>query len=141
MIRLVLGPLQRDQIEQAARTALPRECCGLLEGVRDGSAILVSHVHATRNMATENDRFEIDPTEQFQRLRAARAAGREIVGCYHSHPDGASALSVQDRKGAGEKGFVWMVVALSGDSTCAIRGYLDDGADFVPLELVSPAQA
>jgi proteasome lid subunit RPN8/RPN11 len=141
MIRLVLGPVQRAQIEQAARAALPSECCGLIEGIRDADAIHVSHVHATRNIAAQCDRFEIDPAEHFALLRAARAARREIVGCYHSHPNGESALSERDHKGAGEKGFVWLVVALGKDSPCEIRGYLDDGAGFAPLELVSPAQA
>jgi proteasome lid subunit RPN8/RPN11 len=141
MTRLVLGLELRRQIERQARAALPRECCGLIEGIREVGTIHARHVHATRNIAAENDRFEIDPADHFALLRAARASRSEIVGCYHSHPDGGTDLSARDRHGAGEQGFVWLVVALDKDLRCEFRGYLDDGAAFAPLHLVPAARS
>ena len=43
-----------------------------------------------RNLADTPDRFEIDPAEQIKLMRALRGAGREIIGCYHSHPNGSA---------------------------------------------------
>jgi proteasome lid subunit RPN8/RPN11 len=109
---LLLSNAQRARIEREARAAFPRECCGLLEGVRGGGAIRVVALHAARNLSPDNDRFEIDPADHFAALRAARANGHEIVGCYHSHPNGKPEPSARDGEGAWEGGFVWLIAAI-----------------------------
>ncbi|MBV9993225.1 MAG: M67 family metallopeptidase [Alphaproteobacteria bacterium] len=105
-----------------ARAAHPRECCGLLEGT--GKA--VTALHPARNLADAPDRFEIDPALQFR----LRREGRNIVGCYHSHPDGAAEPSPRDAQAASQAGFVWLIVG--GD---ALGAFVWDGARFERLEL------
>ena len=73
--------------------------------------------HPTRNLATRPDRFEIDPAAQFALLRRLRGSGREIVGCYHSHPNGAAEFSACDREGAFESDFLWLVAAITAGAT------------------------
>ena len=70
----------------------PRECCGLIEGERHGDTAVAVALHATRNLAEASDRFAIDPAAQFALLRALRGTGRDIIGCYHSHPNGHANL-------------------------------------------------
>ena len=137
MMRLVLAPRLCAQIAEAARTAFPRECCGLIEGVRDGDTVRVGALHATRNIAGPDNRFEIDPAEHFALLRKARGTARAIVGCYHSHPNGVSEPSALDRKMCGETGFIWLVIGVSATATLVPRAFCDDGLRFVPLELVT----
>jgi len=102
----------RAHIASEARRAYPRECCGLLEGVRDAAGVAVTAAHAARNLSERPDRFEIDPADQFRILRAARARGTAIVGCYHSHPNGLSTPSPHDRAAAAEEHFIWVIAAL-----------------------------
>lgn len=120
---MILAPALRERILAEARAAFPRECCGLLEG--DGARIAA--IHPTRNLATEPDRFEIDPAEQFRLLRA----GRRIVGCYHSHPGGLAEPSPRDAERASEAGFLWLIAAQE------VRGFVWDGARFAPVALAS----
>lgn len=103
----------RAQIEGEARAALPGECCGLIEGRRDGGGgrVVAVAVHPARNIGGGDDRFEIDPADHIRMLRAARARGTEIVGCYHSHPNGRAEPSARDLAGAAEEGFVWVIAA------------------------------
>ena len=108
-----LPPALRARIAQEARAAFPHECCGLIEGVR-GEARATA-LHPTKNLATESDRFEIDPAEHIALLRALRGSGREIVGCYHSHPNGRAELSPRDRACIMDDGFIWLVAAIVGD--------------------------
>ena len=103
MTALLLSPSQRAQIEREARAAYPRECCGLLEGLREGDAIRIAALHPARNLSSDKDRFEIAPADHFAALRAARAKGRAIVGCYHAHPNGKSEPSARDAEGALEQ--------------------------------------
>ena len=73
-------------------------------------------LHPTTNLAPELDRFEIDPAAHLQLLRALRGSEREIVGCYHSHPNGRMEPSERDSEGMRDDGFVWVIAAITGHS-------------------------
>lgn len=111
---LLLARAGAEAIRDAALAAAPRECCGLIEGVREGGMVRATAIHPARNLAGGGvrDRFVIDPEVQFRLLRALRGTGREIVGCYHSHPEGAAVPSAADLEGAGEDGFIWLIAGL-----------------------------
>jgi proteasome lid subunit RPN8/RPN11 len=133
-VALVLPQALRAQIEAEARAAFPRECCGLIEGRRAGDAIHVAALHPARNLSTNADRFEIDPADHFRALHAARATGREIVGCYHSHPNGIAEISARDRDGAMDDDFVWLVCAVTAEKT-RIAGFMREKGQFGALDL------
>ncbi len=124
-VTLRLPEALRAQIMMAARAAYPGECCGLLLGHRGAVANLVA-LHPARNLQSRNDRFEIAPEDHFAALKRARSEGLEIIGCYHSHPDGAARPSATDLAGASEQDFIWLIAAgdalaafvYSGDSFC-----------------------
>ncbi len=139
MTHLIFDSGLREQIEAQAHAAFPRECCGLIEGTRNHDVVKASTLHATRNVATEADRFEIDPAEHIRLLREARAAGREIVGCYHSHPNGRADLSARDREHADEEGFVWLIISLSAPGVeVLLRAFIVANGNFEPLSFASP---
>jgi desampylase len=114
---LFLLPALRDRIVVEARAAVPRECCGLIEGTCEGDMARALAIHPVRNLARESDRFELDPAEHFRLLRELRGTGREIIGCYHSHPNGWPELSARDRENAGEDDFLWLIGASSADGS------------------------
>ena len=109
MTRVALPGNLRAQILQEAREAFPRECCGLVEGSRSEGAFLVAALHSARNLASAPDRFELAPEDHFRALKAARANGRDLIGCYHSHPNGRAEPSATDKAGAGEENFLWLI--------------------------------
>lgn len=123
---LLLDDALQARIAQDARAAFSRECCGLLEGVRDGDAVRVTALHPSSNLAADSDRFEIDPALQFRLLRE----GRTVVGCYHSHPGGQAEPSPRDAEGAGESGFVWLIAGADG-----LGAFVWDGARFRRLAI------
>jgi proteasome lid subunit RPN8/RPN11 len=100
-----------EQIRQEAAIAAPRECCGLVEGQREEGLFLVTALHPACNLAIEDDRFDIDPRDHLAAVKLARARGRQIIGCYHSHPGGAARPSPRDAAGAGEEKFLWLIAA------------------------------
>jgi proteasome lid subunit RPN8/RPN11 len=119
------------QIRAAAHEAYPGECCGLLEGTRDGDGFRVTALHPARNLAASPDRFEIDPADHFAAHKTARAAGHVLIGCYHSHPDAKAQPSTTDLAGAGAENFLWLIA--SNDDLAAfvyLRGVFT-GADWV----------
>jgi len=109
-------------IVDAAESAYPRECCGLLIGRNDGAAsVIVTRVVESPNV-TEGpgrDRFEIDPQIRFNVMReldeaAANGNGarHRIIGHYHSHPDHPAQPSETDLKMAYEPDLVWLITSV-----------------------------
>jgi len=110
-MKLILPSDLRARIEQESHAAFPRECCGLIEGLRDGDSFRVTALHPARNLAMQADRFDIDPRDHLAAAKMARARGNRIIGCYHSHPDGAARPSPRDAAGAEEENFLWLIAA------------------------------
>ncbi len=94
-------------VAEAARDN-PREVCGLLLGV-DGRVVAA---RPAENIAIEPERyFEVHPKALIDAQRAARGGGPQIMGYYHSHPNGRREPSETDRKRAAGDGKVWAIVS------------------------------
>lgn len=87
----------------------------------------------------DSDRFEIDPADHFAAIRAARANEHEIVGCYHSHPNGKAEPSARDAEGAWDEGFIWLIAAASA-SAVSLHGFTRRTGGWQPLELKEIAE-
>lgn len=69
------------------------ECCGVLGGSGGLIARIFQATNAAANPATA---YEIEPVELFSLIREIRAAGLELAGIYHSHPNGKNEPSRRD---------------------------------------------
>lgn len=134
--RIVLSDALAGAIRAAARAAYPFEACGLLIGRIMGSACVIERVAASANVAAGDKRreFEIDPKLQFMLMRELRGTDRDIVGVYHSHPNGAAAPSATDAARAFDRGFIWII---AGGAEIAAYIALGDVQRFRRLEIVS----
>lgn len=111
----------------AATRAYPFECCGLLVGRSESHTWQIAEIHESDNLAENRAcRFEIDPALQFRLLRILRVTARAVVGCFHSHPDGAPAPSATDLEGALEDGFLWLVLGGNPDKGFTIGAFVFD---------------
>lgn len=114
----------------AAAAASDDEICGLLLGHP-------VEARACRNVHPEPARhFEIDPTVLLRAYREARAGGRAVIGCYHSHPSGGIVPSATDAAHAAPDGTIWLIVA--GGDAGAWRAVADGPVHgrFEPVRLV-----
>ncbi len=96
-------------LDEIARRALDSavEVCGLLLG----SDVKVTEVVHCRNVATDPAAaFEIDPGQLIAALKATRAGGPQVLGCYHSHPGGVPEPSPRDAADAAPNGWLWVIV-------------------------------
>ena len=134
LTKLILPVDLRAQFAAEASAAFPHECCGLIEGVREGGGARALALHPTANFSEHPDSFEIDPTAHLRLMRELRGSGREIVGCYHSHPRGLPVPSQRDREQGGSEDFVWLIAALAGEAA-APEFSAFEGMDFRPLAL------
>ncbi|WP_421837012.1 Mov34/MPN/PAD-1 family protein [Novosphingobium sp.] len=105
---LTLTPQAHAAILAAAAQAAPREACGLLLGFGNH----IETAQAAANVHPEPARhFEIDPAALIAAHKAARAGGPELVGYFHSHPNGLARPSATDAASASGDGRIWAIAA------------------------------
>lgn len=147
---LVLTSRERARIAALVRASYPHEACGVLVGRREGAGeaerVLVLELEPARNTVVEADperaheRYELDPSDFLRCDAKARAAGLEIVGIWHSHPDRSPRPSQADRVGAWE-GWSYVIASVGAEGLRELRSWkLSDGA-FREEPLETPAVA
>jgi len=100
-VTLRLAGALAEEIRRHGEAAYPAECCGVLVGRAEAEAKeVVRLARAVNRRADDPHRYLIAP-DDLRRLEAeVRAAGQEIVGYYHSHPDHPARPSAYDTEHA-----------------------------------------
>jgi proteasome lid subunit RPN8/RPN11 len=100
----------RIQLQRACEAAYPRECCGVLLGITDGTRLIVRRVISTVNAVSTIGGFAI-PDHEMRRVRLLAAEwGLPIVAVFHSHPSGSTELSSSDRAALAHSEWPWVIV-------------------------------
>ena len=81
--------------------------------------------NAARNPATE---YEIAPKELFHLTREIRAAGLQLLGIYHSHPNGKNEPSARDIEQAYYPDVAYFIISPLADAEKPVRAFaISDG--------------
>jgi proteasome lid subunit RPN8/RPN11 len=96
------------------------ECCGLLAG-RDG---VIRRIFPAAN-AAENPvtSYEIAPKEIFDLMREMRAEDIEMLGIYHSHPNGKNEPSPRDIDQAYYSEAAYFIISPLGGAKKPVRAF------------------
>jgi proteasome lid subunit RPN8/RPN11 len=97
-LHLTLAAQALEAVHAHAAEAVPEECCGFLLGRPVAGGASVEAVLPARNEAPGDraSRYLISPEAVLLARRRARELGLEVVGYYHSHPDGTAEPSGHD---------------------------------------------
>ena len=78
-----------DLMVAHAEKIFPNECCGAMLGKIDGDSKTVTKAVAIENSYTgaQGARYELRPEDLLKADREARAAGLDLIGIFHSHPN------------------------------------------------------
>jgi proteasome lid subunit RPN8/RPN11 len=110
-----------DEMVAHARAELPNECCGMVGG-RDGEASVVIRV---ANAAASPLRYEMDPQEQYDALKAIEDEGGELLAIYHSHTKSAAYPSQTDvNQAVAWPEQIYLIVSLADADAPDVKGYL-----------------
>lgn len=129
-------PALRQQLAAFVVRGYPHETCGLLLGRPSGATgdntatDIVRLTHAANlNAERARDRYELDPADFLRGDREAAAAGLEIAGIWHSHPDHPARPSRTDLEAAWE-GYSYVIVSVSRDGVQEVRSWRLAGGRF-----------
>jgi proteasome lid subunit RPN8/RPN11 len=110
-----------DEMVAHAREDLPNECCGMIGG-REGEA---SSVIRVENSAASPLRYEMDPQEQYNALKAIEDDGGELLGIYHSHTKSAAYPSQTDvNQAVAWPEQIYVIVSLADEDAPDVKAYL-----------------
>jgi proteasome lid subunit RPN8/RPN11 len=108
----------------------PHECCGVLLGRAHAGTNQVERLVRAGNTRTDSahNRYHIAPTELIRIQREGRAAGLDIVGFYHSHPDHPAQWSPTDFAEAHWLGCSYVITAIEQGRAAATNSFHLEGA-------------
>jgi proteasome lid subunit RPN8/RPN11 len=118
-------------IRAHAEETYPHECCGVLLGIMDADARIVTSTARcgnTRNDSPHN-RYHIDPKELVRIQREGRERGEDIVGFYHSHPDHPARWSQTDLAEAHWIGCSYMITSVEKGKAAVTNSFELAGTD------------
>jgi proteasome lid subunit RPN8/RPN11 len=125
-----------EAIKTHGAEGYPNEICGILVGPRGSRT--ATEAKRAHNIIVERarDRYEIDPRDHIRIQREADAAGHDIVGYYHSHPDHPAQASRFDSERAWA-GYVYLIVSVANGEAVDVNAFLaeKDGGPFHPEAL------
>jgi proteasome lid subunit RPN8/RPN11 len=122
----------------ACRTRLPFEACGVLFGdsaaADFGIALPLDFALARNSSFSPLDSFSLHPEDWIALFYEAQKNQRNIVGFFHSHPNGLSTPSARDAADALPWGTHWIIGFSSGHADISVYRP-DSGGQFIPLPL------
>lgn len=132
-----------DDLDSHALSAYPEECCGALLGPRESGESAgvrrVSSLWPAQNVhaGPRSSRYAIAPEELLEAYVLARKLGHEVLGYYHSHPDGGAAPSATDLDEAAS-GVSYLIVAVTVQGVLERRSWRlrTDNARFEEEQLI-----
>jgi proteasome lid subunit RPN8/RPN11 len=115
-----------DVMVAHAEAKFPNECCGAMIGKIDGAEKHVTAAQPMENAYTggQEDRYELRPEDLLEADRRARAAGLDLIGIFHSHPDCDAYFSKTDLENSCPW-YSFVVLSVKG-------GKFDHAASFLP---------
>ena len=90
--KLILRRSHWQAIRRHVSRRLPLEACGLLAGKNERVEMVIGVPNAERSPV----RFQMEPRAQWRAFQRMEAAGLDLVGIYHSHPNGPDRPSETD---------------------------------------------
>lgn len=120
-----------DAVVSHAFDGRPEEVCGVLGGEFGERESAVSAVERAANVAPAPAyEYAIEPAEQLAVMDDLEARGLDVVGFYHSHPEGPAGPSATDTDRATWLDRSYVIVDLAGDHP-VVGAWRWDGDRFV----------
>jgi len=122
-----------DEIIEHAREGKPHEICGVLGGDRDQNR--VEFVRRVENVSeTPRVNYLMEPEEQLAAIDDVEESG-DVIGFYHSHPEGPEEPSETDAARANWPDHSYVIVSLGPDEPY-VGSWLWTGEEFEQEEVV-----
>src|SRR5512141_1486608 len=112
---------------------LPEEACGLLVGEHE----IVKEVYPITNRLHSATRFEMEPKEQLEAFKHIDNSHLELVGIFHSHPDGPVHPSETDIRSYAYPDVAYLIWSKLG-GIWRVSGFTINADSYIGIDLFFP---
>ncbi|USG62723.1 M67 family metallopeptidase [Sneathiella marina] len=143
-MRVDISPSDLDCLTRHTEACWPDEACALIVGqYLQNQHWIVKRVEPAKNVAADKSRyFEIDPELRIKVEMNILLEDDEIIGVFHSHPEGKAFLSENDIKNIKEPNLFWLIASTSSGKLKEFRAFIaadDRNFDQLTLQTTSTA--
>ncbi|MCD9025629.1 Mov34/MPN/PAD-1 family protein [Cohnella silvisoli] len=118
---VVLNQLLENDLLTACRERLPYETCGIVYGTAaDGIVTAEGYAIVRNGSSSPSDTFSFHPEDWVSAYFQAQKNQRNIVGLFHTHPQGSSVPSTGDEQGSIPWKTYWIVGFANGKQEISI---------------------
>jgi proteasome lid subunit RPN8/RPN11 len=123
---ITVNPKAWQTMVAHAESKFPNECCGAMIGrIEDGTKNVTEAIPMENAYeGAQGARYELRPEDLLEADRKARAAGLDLIGIFHSHPDCDAYFSKTDLENSCPW-YSFVVLSVKG-------GKFDHAASFLP---------
>lgn len=138
--RISIPAEAESAMRRHAEATYPYEACGAIFGTGDGAGEpwRVTSVEPAPNEHEDDQhrRYLVSPVFQAQAERRALAAGLDVIGWYHSHPEDLARPSEYDRSHAWA-GYAYLVHSVRAGRAVDVNAFTLDrpGGTFIPVAI------
>jgi [CysO sulfur-carrier protein]-S-L-cysteine hydrolase len=132
-VNLIISSGIFDEVIRHAKSAYPREACGLIAGIKP--SMVGNRLIPMINIAQSACEFEMDPAELIRTLRDLRGAGEELAAIYHSHPHGPARPSTMDVQRAHYPEAAHLIVSLADPDSPQVAGFRIVDGEVLEIEV------
>ena len=138
--RIAIPPEAVAEMRRHAEATYPFEACGAIFGTGDGDgeAWRVTSVEPAPNEHGEDQhvRYLVSPAFQAEAEQRALAAGLDVIGWHHSHPEDLARPSEYDRSHAWA-GYAYIISSVRSGRTVDLNAFTLDAPDgtFLPVAI------
>jgi proteasome lid subunit RPN8/RPN11 len=120
-LSVVLSRLLENDLLSACRRRLPYETCGIIYGTLSDGRLSADGYDLIRNTSSSAvDTFSFHPEDWVSAYFQAQKNQRNIVGFFHTHPQGTAHPSIKDEQGWIPWGTYWIISLTDSNSEIAV---------------------
>ncbi len=123
---------QKEKMIRHALSELPNECCGVLTG----TANRATQVFCMKSVPASPDAYFMDPEQQVEVFSRMHQRGENLVGIYHSHPEGPDIPSGSDLQFAFHPESAYIILSLKDRQRPAIKAFILENSQFKEIEII-----
>jgi proteasome lid subunit RPN8/RPN11 len=120
-LSVVLSRFLENDLQSACRRRLPYETCGIIYGTLSDGRLSADGYDLIRNTSSSAvDTFSFHPEDWVSAYFQAQKNQRNIVGFFHTHPQGTAHPSIKDEQGWIPWGTYWIISLDESNSEIAV---------------------
>jgi len=124
-----------NQLQDHVSKCLPNEGCGLIIGRINGQKYQAQEVIPITNILNSPSSYRMDPEEQLRAFEYLETMELELVGIYHSHPNGPEVLSMKDVEESYYPESIYLILYRQ-DSTWICKAFLINNSQVSEVKLI-----